>query len=505
MKKKLLSIVLALSMLCAFVPLVASAEVATSGTCGENLTWTLGEDGTLTISGTGDMYDYYNDFFGQSKIKNVIIKNGVTSIGNSAFEICGKLTSIEIPNSVTSIGNRAFNYCRSLTSIKIPNSVKSIGDGAFEHCNNLTSIEIPNSVMSIGNRALSYCQSLTSINVDKDNSKYYSIDGNLFNKDKLILIQYALGKTEKSYIVPNGVTSIGAGAFEYCEHLTSIEIPNSVTSIGADAFGYCKNLTSIKIPTSVTSIGDYAFEYCKNLTSIEIPNSVTSIGAGAFGYCENLISIELPDSVISIGVGAFEYCENLTSIEIPNSVTSIGAGTFEHCENLTSIKIPNGIKNIGDYAFENCLNLIRIEIPNSVTKINERAFRKCTDLTDVYYNGTKKQWNEINIGNYNDDLKNATIHYKRDIPLTTATIKTEKVGEAYTFNVEPEQKYEDCYVYAAMYDENGLLTGFNRVPLETSGSTNISVGKTDNAESAKVFILSDMLQPVIATQEFTLE
>ena len=505
MKKKLLSIVLALSMLCAFVPLVASAEVATSGTCGENLTWTLGEDGTLTISGTGDMYDYYNDFFGQSKIKNVIIKNGVTSIGNSAFEICGKLTSIEIPNSVTSIGNRAFNYCRSLTSIKIPNSVKSIGDstfedcssltsveisnsvtsiddymfrnceklisieipnsvksiddyafedcssltnieipnsvksigdGAFEHCNNLTSIEIPNSVMSIGNRALSYCQSLTSINVDKDNSKYYSIDGNLFNKDKLILIQYALGKTEKSYIVPNGVTSIGAGAF---------------------------------------------------------------------GHCENLISIELPDSVISIGVGAFEYCENLTSIEIPNSVTSIGAGTFEHCENLTSIKIPNGIKNIGDYAFENCLNLIRIEIPNSVTKINERAFRKCTDLTDVYYNGTKKQWNEINIGNYNDDLKNATIHYKRDIPLTTATIKTEKVGEAYTFNVEPEQKYEDCYVYAAMYDENGLLTGFNRVPLETSGSTNISVGKTDNAESAKVFILSDMLQPVIATQEFTLE
>ena len=336
--------------------------------------------------------------------------------------------------------------------------------------------------MSIGNRALSYCQSLTSINVDKDNSKYYSIDGNLFNKDKLILIQYALGKTEKSYIVPNGVTSIGAGAFEYCEHLTSIEIPNSVTSIGADAFGYCKNLTSIKIPTSVTSIGDYAFEYCKNLTSIEIPNSVTSIGAGAFGYCENLISIELPDSVISIGAGAFGHCENLISIELPDSVISIGVG-----------------------AFENCLNLIRIEIPNSVTKINERAFRKCTDLTDVYYNGTKKQWNEINIGNYNDDLKNATIHYKRDIPLTTATIKTEKVGEAYTFNVEPEQKYEDCYVYAAMYDENGLLTGFNRVPLETSGSTNISVGKTDNAESAKVFILSDMLQPVIATQEFTLE
>ena len=165
MKKKLLSIVLALSMLCAFVPLVASAEVATSGTCGENLTWTLGEDGTLTISGTGDMYDYYNDFFGQSKIKNVIIKNGVTSIGNSAFEICGKLTSIEIPNSVTSIGNRAFNYCRSLTSIKIPNSVKSIGDSTFEDCEKLISIEIPNSVKSIDDYAFEDCSSLTNIEI----------------------------------------------------------------------------------------------------------------------------------------------------------------------------------------------------------------------------------------------------------------------------------------------------------------------------------------------------
>ena len=459
MKKKLLSIVLALSMLCAFVPLVASAEVATSGTCGENLTWTLGEDGTLTISGTGDMYDYYNDFFGQSKIKNVIIKNGVTSIGNSAFEICGKLTSIEIPNSVTSIGNRAFNYCRSLTSIKIPNSVKSIGDSTFEDCSSLTSVEISNSV-----------------------------------------------------------TSIDDYMFRNCEKLISIEIPNSVKSIGDYAFEDCSSLSTIEIQNSVKSIGDGAFEHCNNLTSIEIPNSVMSIGNRALSYCQSLTSINVDkdnSKYYSIDGNLFnkdkliliQYALGKTekSYIVPNGVTSIGAGTFEHCENLTSIKIPNGIKNIGDYAFENCLNLIRIEIPNSVTKINERAFRKCTDLTDVYYNGAQKQWNEINIGNYNDDLKNATIHYKRDIPLTTATIKTEKVGEAYTFNVEPEQKYEDCYVYAAMYDENGLLTGFNRVPLETSGSTNISVGKTDNAESAKVFILSDMLQPVIATQEFTLE
>ena len=136
-------------MLCAFVPLVASAEVATSGTCGENLTWTLGEDGTLTISGTGDMYDYYNDFFGQSKIKNVIIKNGVTSIGNSAFEICGKLTSIEIPVGVTSLKDFVFYGCSSLTSITMPEGLTSIGGGAFYGCSSLTSIAIQAGVTSI--------------------------------------------------------------------------------------------------------------------------------------------------------------------------------------------------------------------------------------------------------------------------------------------------------------------------------------------------------------------
>ena len=128
------------------------------------------------------------------------------------------------------------------------------------------------------------------------------------------------------------------------------------------------------------------------------------------------------------------------------------------------------------------------------------------DILKLGYGGTKEEWNAIDITWFgNDCLKNATVHYKRDIPLTTAKVTTEKVGEGYTFNVEPATTYEDCYVYAAMYDENGLLTGFERVPLETSGSTTISVNKTDKVESAKVFVLSDMLQPVIQAQEFNIE
>ena len=608
MKKKLLSIVLAISMICAFVPLVVSAETtATSGTCGDNVTWTLSDDGTLTISGTGDMD---SSDFSRYDIKSVIIENGVTSIGNAAFQLCSKLTSIEIPNSVTSIGDRAFQLCNDLTSIEIPDSVTSIGNAAFKWCFNLTNvefsnsltqignyaflecesltnIEIPDSVTEIGDGAFAYCYGLISINVDKDNPKFCSVDGNLFNKDKTELIQYAIGKNEKSYIVPTGVMTIGDYAFNRCKSLTSIEIPSSVTSIGdnallncsvltsinvnkdnpkfcsidgnlfskdkteliqyaagkyesyivptgvtkigANAFYDCYGLSGIELPDSVTSIGDSAFFCCESLTSIKIPNSVTSIGDYAFHSCESLTSIEIPNSITSIGDSVFSDCIGLTSIEIPNSVTSIGNSVFFDCTGLTSIEIPNSITSIGDHAFSDCTGLTSIEIPNSVpsigfgafygcteltsigipcsvTSIEGCAFSDCTNLTDVYYSGTKEQWNEIYISSEsNDDLKNATIHYKRNLPITTATITKEETSEAYTFNVEPEQKYEDCYVYAAMYDENGLLTGFNRVPLETSGSTNISVGKTDNAESAKVFVLSDMLQPVIQAQEFNIE
>ncbi len=250
-------------------------EIIQSGTCGENLTWTLDKVGTLIISGTGVMTDYNSYSFApwssnRSAIKKAVIENGVTSIGGYVFYDCQKLTSVTIPDSVTnigedafarcfslisvtfgensqlmSIGSSAFNSCFSLTSVTIPDSVTSIGDWAFGQCTSLTSVTIPDSVTSIGDKAFYNCTSLTDITVDADNTKYCSEDGVLFNKSKTELIQYPVGNARTSYTIPDSVTSIGEYAFYRCTSLTSIAIPISMQLIAHTAFDRCDSLDSV--------------------------------------------------------------------------------------------------------------------------------------------------------------------------------------------------------------------------------------------------------------------
>lgn len=185
------------------------------------------------------------------------------------------------------------------------------------------------------------------------------------------------------FIIPRGVTDIGAVAFNNCSEMTSIIIPNSVTSIGDFAFSGCSGLTSITIPNSVTKIGDSAFQYCKNLTSVTIPNSVKSIGSGTFGNCLKLTLVTIPNGVKSIGDFAFNECSSLISIIIPNSVTEIGSHAFRECESLASVTIPNSVTDIGDYAFVGCTNLASVTILNGVTSISDHSFCNCENLTSI--------------------------------------------------------------------------------------------------------------------------
>ncbi|MGI6205291.1 MAG: leucine-rich repeat protein [Anaerovoracaceae bacterium] len=361
----------------------ADDDLPTSGTCGDNLTWTLDEQGTLTISGTGKMTDFIMNQFEDGSVD----ENGFTIYNSSApwniensFDGAARIKKIVIEPGVTSIGDYAFFKCSSLQSIEIPDGVTSIGSEAFWDCSALKSIEIPDSVTSIGSTAFVSCSALQSIEI------------------------------------PDSVTSIGFAAFMECTSLKSIRIPDSVTSISSITFRLCRSLESVNIPDGVTSIDSSAFADCISLQSINIPDSVTSIGDNAFASCFSLQSIEIPDSVTSIGFAAFQLCSSLESIEIPDSVTSIEDQTFEACYSLQSIEIPNSVTSIGYIAFKDCRELKSIEIPSSVTSIGLRAFEACNVLTDIYYGGTEEQWNAINGVDSADIPETTTIHYNSTMP-----------------------------------------------------------------------------------------
>lgn len=215
--------------------------------------------------------------------------------------------------------------------------------------------------------------------------------------------------------IGNGVTSIGAGAFEGCWNLTSVIIPNSVTSIGDQAFRSCSSLTSVTISNNVIEIGKASFRDCIGLTSLIIPNSVKTIDSYAFYNCSGLTSIIIPNSVTTIHNSVFERCNNLTSVIISENITTISSYAFSNCSNLTFIKIPNGVKAIGYKAFENCQNLAAITIGEKVVRIFEDAFTNCYKLTDIfcYAETVPKTINSLN--NYvdpfvNANIKNATLH-----------------------------------------------------------------------------------------------
>ncbi len=365
-------------------------------------------------------------------LTSVVIPNSVTSIGNYAFYSCDSLTSVVIPDSVTTIGDYAFYGCSGLISVVIPDSVTSIGYDAFSSCSSLTSVVIPDSVTSIGYDAFSSCSSLTSIEVNENNQYYKAVDGNLYSKDGKTLIQYAIGKKDTSFEIPNSVTSIGRYAFYNCSSLTSVVIGDSVTTIGYGAFEYCSSLTSVVIGDSVTTIGGVAFEYCSSLTSVVIPDSVTYIVNDAFENCSSLVSIEVNKNnqhyksidgnlYSKDGKTLIQYAigKKDTSFEIPKSVTSIGNYAFYNCDSLTSVVIPDSVTTIGGWAFWGCDSLTSVVIPDSVTSINWQAFYWCESLYVVYnYSDLIFEIGSENNGGVADNAKilvdNGVTTYKND-------------------------------------------------------------------------------------------
>ena len=491
-------------------------KLTETGTCGNASTWELYSDGTLIISGTGDMFDYYSRsdvpwYSVRGSIRMVIIEDGITRIGSYSFAHCYHLSTVVMSNDIIEIGAYAFSQCWWLLSVNIPTNLKYISSDSFYQCLLLKSITIPESVTAIYDDAFNECENLenifipksltnitdnpfagcTSLNimVDDDNPKYTSVDGILYDKNKESLLCYPASKDDETFTIPNTVKTIKESAFEKCYSLISVIIPTSVTSIGDWTFYYCTSLTSVTIGNSVTSIGDYAFYNCRSLTSITIPDSVTSIGSYAFSDCQSLTSITIPDSVTSIGNYAFyntAYYNDTSNWDnsvlyisnhlikaksdvsgncaIKNGAKTIASYAFSSCTSLTSITIPDSVTSIGNYAFYNCTSLTSVTIPNSVTSIGYSAFDNCTSLTSVTIPDSV-----TNIGNF---------MFCGCTSLTSVTIPNSvtSIGHSAFYNCT---SLSDVYYTGSEEEWKKISIGFNNTPL-TNATIHYDYNYSDN-------------------------
>lgn len=333
--------------------------VRADGNFGTNASWTLEYDGTLYISGSGDMPDFQSQgapwYRYRSYVSGLKLDPEITSVGAHMFEDCAFSGMVSLPDKVTKIGNYAFRNCSGILLFGMPyNSLTSIGNYAFQGCTQLYNIYIPDSVLNIGNYAFNGCERINEI----------------------MLLKTSHLKT------------IGQHAFEDCSNVRTLTLPGNVTQIGDYAFAGCTALKEVTFPSgSLTSIGGHAFEGCTGLGTAVIPKSVGTIGAYAFSGCEELAQIGLPAGLTYIEEGTFSGCKLLEKADIPSTVTAIGPDAFSSCIELSYIKLYSAATSIGTNAFVNC-----------------------GALRDVYYVGTEYRRSQIAIGSGNSDLTLADWH-----------------------------------------------------------------------------------------------
>ena len=368
MKKRILSLLLALALLLTALPQYltpARAAVISSGSCGKNLTWTLDDAGTLTISGTGNMENYDNLFSNSApwkesldRILRIVVQEGVTSVGNCAFKTATKVTSAQLPESLTKLGECAFGACYDLKEVNIPQNITVIPKDAFDECWNLEHITLHDGITEIGQSAFGN----TGLLELKLPQHLITIGDGAFSKTKM-----------ESVSIPESVKTIGYGVFTYCPNLVSATIPDSVEFLDGSVFSHCKNLVHVKLPQGLTELGDGLFAGCLSLEELEIPQSVTKIGSFAFDGCVRLWHIDLPSGLESIGSYAFKGCSWLLGIDLPAALRETGFCVFENCPKLMGAVVRSSNVEYNTFGaeahlFNNPDNTSLYGIPGSTTQ-----------------------------------------------------------------------------------------------------------------------------------------
>ena len=441
MKKRILSILLAVLMLLSVLPLgivdtawaISSRDtVVDSGTCGGTLNnsqlmkWTLTSDGTLTISGEGNMFGAPWSQY-KSKIKKVVIGEGVESISDNAFHYYENLRSVSLPSTLTSIGEAAFWACSSLQSITLPNNLTNIGLNAFRACHSLTQVLIPASVTNIDGSAFECCTGLTDV-VFEGNSLEFGSGATFYDCTSLKNVFF--NGTRADWTASRGSSGSVLPA------AAQIYYKNDLISSGTCGDNSSGNNTQWKLTKAGTliitvgtgytegGIADFAYGkapwyqdiYDSGIRCLIIGSGIKTIGSYAFADCTDLAEIIVPDGVISIGDGAFQQNSGAKRVVLPPSTVYIGHGALRDCSALTSVSLPDSMSNrLFLDMFEGCTNLKSVDIPDGITDIYEGDLASCPNWTDIYYDNWGRVWNRV-VSNVRDSIPDRmNVHFKDNI------------------------------------------------------------------------------------------
>lgn len=446
--KRLLSVLLTICIILTLAPVAAFAEENAGGICGDGLCWSVDADGTVRISGSGDMYDYPAVKLGSGyrttapwasctpAMTALVIEDGVTSIGTSAFLGCIDLQSVVIGDSVKTVGSRAFEGCENLRTLTVGDGVEAVRDRAFYGCSALTAAVLPETLGTIGNYAFFGCESLGTVWIPASTR---SVGSYAFSKCGMSTADIAAELTE----LPEGI-------FANCSKLVSVTLPESIESIGKKAFYGCSLLSILTVPAGLKSIASYAFYNCSSLSAFAIPDGVKTVEPWTFGNCSSLKTLTVPKGIESISDRAFYGCVALEKLAVGQSIeewcsfdkgadndsldtatvttekyasilgygysedglfwvldgkgtltisgegamtdytyTSTETGKFttapwgRFAGSIKRVVIEYGVTEIGDCAFYGLEKLTAATTPDSLMRVGANAFRACTKLTTV--------------------------------------------------------------------------------------------------------------------------
>ena len=453
------------SVLCAvYIPVDEGRGEPLGGTAGP-LSWNITDGFTLVISGEGALPSYSSSAAPWAEyhetVTSIVVGEGVTKLGVSAFAGMDHVVSVELPDTLTLIDNSCFAGCTSLESIVIPDSVTSPGRNTFQNCTSLRTAVVGDGAKWIGQYCFDGCTALESVSIG---SSVLTL-GNYTFQNCTSLAEIG---------IPEGVTSFGYYCFAGCTSLTHVDLPSTLTEMQTGSFSG-SGLTEIVIPDTCNEVWRYSFRDCTSLTYVKYPDTITYVGAENFKGCTALETFIFGNSVVEIRENAFNGCSSLTECWLPESLETVGNNAFKGCSSLTEAIFYENVTSVGNYAYQGCNALAEVTFGSSVSAIGTGAFNGCSNLATINNASdlviAPKSTDYGYVARYADSVVSVEPYSAvyRDAESNISSQTVYGSDGTVSFRIRPADPSKENYGFLGWTDGSGTYARYDRVTLPDDG------------------------------------